>query len=382
MSAAARKGRLSMALILTLAILAILSILLVSFASMATLDRGATKSFTQALPADQIALGGLDQIVSQFQAEIADPALSTILVSGTNSLYVPLANANAVPQRTTPNAANLATLLTYSGTNLYTAGSGMTDYSSSALTQTTSLNGRLISTSRWNKPQLTTSTAGFPDPKWILMTRAGPQSFTTYTSAVANSTALNGSYVVGRYAYVIYDTSGLLDANVAGYPSSAATNATGKGLMPWADLTQLPGIAGNQTDVDNLVNWRNASTSANYGSNVLFAATNNGFTRVANGDTCFLSRQELIKYAQTQNPDLVGALPYLTTFSREANGPTWGPATNSASSINYAGQQYTSGSFNPRIPNPRVQAPGGVASEQWTDCCYWRTVGQVSLSAR
>ena len=349
-----------MALVITLAILALLSILLVAFVSTAALDRGSTKSYAESLQADQVAQGGLDQIVAQFQAEMADPKLSTNSVpTGASALYVPLANTNAVPQRTAPVLANLATLLSYSGTNLYTAGSGTPNYASSSLTTSASLNGRIISVARWSKPQLMTTTNGFTVPQWILMTRAGPQAFTTYNSLVANSSTTNSSFAIGRYAYVVYDTSGLLDANVAGYLSGASASAAGKGLMPWADLTQVNGTVSQTPDIDNLVNWRNNSTASpasGYAANVYFAATNNGFTRVAIGDTTFLSRQELIKYAQTQNHDLTNALPYLTTFSRELNGPTWGPTTPAGSTTNYALAQYAVGSFNPRIPNPRVQA--------------------------
>jgi hypothetical protein len=367
MAPAARRNRQSMALILTLAILALLSILLVAFVSTAALDRGATASYSQALPADQVALGGLDQVVSQFQAEITDTALSAnypVTTGGVaNNLYIPLVNANAVPQRTAPAAANLATLLSYSGVKLYTSGSGASDYSSSSLTATPSLNGRSVSTANWNKPQLTTSTANFPSPKWILMTRCGPTNGSGLTMAnnMANNSALNANYVIGRYAYIVYDTSGLLDANVAGYPSTASTSASGKGLVPWADLTQIPATTGSltQPDIDSLVNFRNATTVTNYAANVANASTTNGFTRVANGDTTFLGRQDLIKYATTQNTDLAGALPYLTTFSRELNGPTWGPVVNgTGASYQYATSQYTAGSINPRIPNPRVQTGG------------------------
>ncbi|MGB8356029.1 MAG: PilX N-terminal domain-containing pilus assembly protein [Chthoniobacteraceae bacterium] len=358
-----KKAPQGVALILVLVILVILSILLISFVSMSSLDRGATKNYAESLQAEQIAQGGLDQIVSQIQAEIADPKLSTnylsVIGGGTNNLYIPISGSNAVPQRTAPASTNFATLLTYSGTSLYTTSgsTGATDYSSNSLTSGTSMNGRYITSARWNKPQLTTGTGtpGFPVPKWILMTRTGPQASGSYNSSVANNSVNSGSYVVGRYAYVIYDTSGLLDVNVAGYPTGSSTNAAGKGLMPWADLTQLSGSI-SQTDIDNLVNWRNSTTSASgsYAANVYTSATNNGFTRVAGGDTVFLGRQELIKYAQTQNPDLVNALPYITTFSRELNGATWGPTTPTNSLTDYAGQQYTAGALNPRIPNPRV----------------------------
>jgi len=344
------------ALIVTLAILAILTTLLVSFVSMASLDRGATKSYSQALGADQVALGGLDQIVSQLQAEIADPQLSTNALpaqSGlSNNLYLPLTNSNAGPQRTAPNLPGLATLLSYSGTNLYTGSTPAANYSSPSSTETNSLNSRSISTNRWLKPQFTTNNAGFPVPQWIVVTRSGPQAFTNYSSLLANGTITNNTYAVGRYAYTIYDTSGLLDANVAGYPTSALTNAANKGLLPWADLTQL-GIP--QSAIDKMVAWRNAASSATYPASVYSAATNNGFTAVTNGDTLFLNRQELIKYAQTQNLPLTNALPYLTTFSRELNGPTWGPSTPPLSTTNYALNQYRDFSLNPRIPNPRVQ---------------------------
>ena len=350
------QGPRGVALIITLAILAILTTLLVSFVSMASMDRGATKSYSQALGADQVALGGLDQIVSQLQAEIADPQLSTNVPpaqSGvSNNLYLPLADGNAGPQRTAPNLPGLATLLSYSGTNLYTGSTQATNYSSPSSTENPSLNGRSISTNRWAKPQFTTNSAGFPAPQWILVTRSGPQAFTSYNSALADGTITNNSYIVGRYAYTIYDTSGLLDANVAGYPSSALTNAANKGLLPWADLTQL-GIP--QPAIDKMVAWRNAASSATYATSVYSAATNNGFIAVTNGDTCFLNRQELIKYAQTQNLPLTNALPYLTTFSRELNGPTWGPSTPTGSTTNYAQQQFTHFILNPRIPNPRVQ---------------------------
>ncbi len=346
-----------MILIVTLALLAILSILLVSFVSMASLDRGATKSYSQALRAEQTALGGLDRVVSQLQAEISDPALSAnypVVAGGvTNNLYIPLSSAASIPQRTAPYAANLATLLSYSGTNLYTVGSGATNYLSGSSTQTKSVNGRYIPTSRWNKPQLTTSTANFPDPQWILMTRSGPQSATSFTSTLADGSALNDNFVVGRYAYTVYDTSGLLDANIAGYPSTAAASASAKGLLPWTDLTKI-GTGVTTTAVDNLVSWRNAATAGTYAAHVYASATNSGFTTVANGDTCFLSRQELIKYAQSQNTPLLTALPYLTTFSRELNGPTWGPTTPTGSTTDYAAQQYTAGTLNPRIGNPRV----------------------------
>ena len=348
-----RAGERGVALILTLAILVVICILCVTFVSSSSQDRGATKSYAQSLLAEQIGLGGLDQVVSQLQAEIADPLLSTNMAPAGGALYVPLAASNAVPQRMTTNTPSLAALIGYSGTNLYTRGAGATNFGSAGSTLAPSLNGRAVTLAQWALPQLTAATNGFPAPRWILMTRSGPQAAAAYSAALADGTPFNNSYVVGRYAYAVYDTGGLLDVNVAGYPAGAAASAALKGLLPWADLTQLTNALA-QADVDKLVAWRNAGTGAAYGAAVYAAATNNGFTRVANQDTAFLGRQDLIKYAQTQLPALTNALPYLTTFSRELNGPTWGPSTNTAS-FAYAANQYQAASYNPRIPYPAVQ---------------------------
>jgi len=339
----------SMALVITLAILVLMTLLVIAFLSTVSLDRQATANYARSLQADSIALGGLDLVVSQLQAEIADPANST--TNGT--MYVPMTNTNAVPQR----MSTLPTIITFSGTNVYSNAANLAapgSYSTNA-----SLNNRFVSMKDWYQPDLTLTTNGFPVPQWILVTRNGTYP-STWNVSLANHALGNGNYVVGRYAYVVYDTGGLIDVNVAGYPSSAANIAANKGIMPWVDLTQLTNAV-TQADVDNLVNWRNAANSSAYASYVTNWATN-GFMQVAPGDTTFLGRQELIKYAQTQNTDLTNALPFLTTFSRELNGPTWGPETNMGTvtvngtnyNYNYQSNETNAGSFNPLIYNPLV----------------------------
>jgi len=81
--------------------------------------------------------------------------------------------------------------------------------------------------------------------------------------------------------------------------------------------------------------------------------------QVAGGDTTFTSRQELIKYTQTINRALTNALPYVTTFSREINGPTWGPTTNIGGAYNYKSNAINAASVNPLIVNIRVPGTAG-----------------------
>ncbi len=357
----------SFALIATLALLALLTIVLVAFVTMVSRDRSATQNYSQGIRAEQIALGGMDQVVSQLQQEIADPSVSTINSNGGTNVFMPLTNApsvNAMPQRMV--SAGLIPIVTMSGTNVYTNAVNLAAVGN--LTTNPSLNSRKITIARWTEPNLLLPTASnnfaaSTPPAWIIVTRNGPEGFpagtTPQSAGLITSSLNNPTGAIGRYAYVVYDTSGLIDANVAGYPSTYANNAAGKGALPWADLTQLPGIT--SADVQNLVNWRNPATFANYATNVMNATTN-GFMQVANGDTTFLSRQELIKWTQQPgNSDWQQALPYLTTFSRELNGPTWGPTTNMVGAtnamFNYHANSTTAGVQNPLIFNPRVQAP-------------------------
>jgi hypothetical protein len=360
LSARARAGKRSAALIITLAILCILSITLLAYIWTVSSDRQQTQNYSQGLKAEDIAEGGLAFVVGQLRAEMTDPSLSTnfFSVSGgaSNFIYRPLAPSNAVPEQMVIPAltadSGLANVVKISlpGAPLFdspTAGSANTNLASSVPTTTPSLNGRYISTARWSKPVLLPSTETLPVPNWVFVGRGGPfvPSGSGFSSSLANPNA-----VLGRYAFVVYDTSGLIDANVAGFSPGEfpAPAAAAKGLAPWIDLTQLGG-----GDIDAFVKWRNARSAASASTYSAYVtnAMNNGFLQVTNGDTAFLGRQELIKYAQLQNPGLTSALPYLTTFSRELNGPTWGPTTNgiavgvtsgTASPYDYVNHQYGS----------------------------------------
>lgn len=350
----------SSALVITLACLTIVTIMLIAYISVVSRDRDASANYAQALRAEQIGLGGLDQVIAQLQAEIIDPYLSTPNGSSPNIIYIPTANTNAVTQRIVPFSDNYATLLKISTNSapffISKDGIGASSLASPSISTNISLNGRSVSIAGWNAPMMATSTNGFPAPDWIIVTRKGPQAFSAYTSLLANAALTNSTYAVGRYAYAVYDTSGLIDINVAGNPSTSTT--TNSGVLPFSDLTQLTNAV-TQTDVDNLVRWRNASSYSSYLSYITNWASN-GFMQVAPGDTAFLSRQDLIKYAQAQNTDLTNALPFLTTFTRELNGPSWGLTTNApgGAPYNYQNQQYTSGGTNVFIMNPRVQAGG------------------------
>src|SRR5262249_20451799 len=123
-----------------------------------------------------------------------------------------------------------------------------------------------VTKARWNKhylvPKLNTGDdstepiAAFTAPDWVFVTNQAPAVISTP----------NGS-VVGRYAYAIYDVGGLVDINVAGYPSGTTIYQYGrKGALAFADLTApspypIPDGSGNAYQVDKVVGWRNYASS-------------------------------------------------------------------------------------------------------------------------
>ncbi len=238
------------------------------------------------------------------------------------------------------------------------------------------------------------------------------------------------SPVVGRYAYVVYDEGALLDANAVGSPSSLMKSSTvqtplsiytnspsatpptptslvftGKSYLAFADLMQLYGFNGGgttaQSVIDNLINWRNAGGIANanssYGSGTsagiaylgaVFNYSLNGFlqfqssTLTSVSDSPFLERQDLINYfakidsnINTSSATYSQALPYLGTFSRAVNAPSWWPeydavnfptyigysnmssAMSQTSRYNSNAEVSTASPFSSTYPNPNRDIP-------------------------
>jgi hypothetical protein len=308
--------------------------------------------------ADPFSQAALNTVNSDLVQEISAGSSN----SGTQAtpIYFPSSNANMLPFLVgSTGAGGLQNLLKvsipspfYSGATYSGTGSAR---ASAALTTGTSLNGVFLTPALWNQPlflpvsgpddtPLLTSGA-FTPPNWILVAGDGSNP-TTWSSGLITSSS-NANPVVGRYAYAIYHEGGVLDANVAGYPSTSSTTQIAyKPALAYADLTQI-GIPSSQ--VDMLVAWRNyASTQApgssftapdftavsasNYYQYVLSNTT--GFltpsTAVYNGQTdqMFTSRQQLINFAES-GLGLSGTgldiLNYLATFTRGLNQPSVTP---------------------------------------------------------
>ena len=377
------------ALVIVLIFSVLLSGLVVAYFSRATTVRQLSNSSFNQNKADQFARSAADIIIGGLKQEIADPNNSTVSGSAPYTVYVPKSAAQLLPGRSYPGLTNdsdpIPNLVRISSHTNNPPAPAISSSASAINSETAvSANGRYITRARWNKhflvPQLSTENAtdttpisSFTSPDWVMVTNQGPTVLTAPNSSV-----------IGRYAYAIYDEGGLLDVNVAGYPTNAtADQFGGKPALAYADLTQL-GNAGFKSEVVNtLVGWRNYAstqpggafggftfTTTTQAQNFFNLVTGNLFgflrasTAVWNGSTdqAFVSRQELINYAQSaQWGTAMPNLQYLSTFSRSLNTPTWRPSTPLGSTIDYAGQKDSSGVANRDLGDGEI-----VVTKQFT----------------
>src|SRR6266550_1720724 len=409
------------ALIIVLAFVVLLTGLVIAYFSRTTSDRPvAHSSFNQA-EVDQLAASAMENIIGDLRQEIVNGSTPTSVNGAT--IYLPTTAANMIPQRS-GNAAGAPNLIRRSVLPDNMVAPGLPSRAS-AVNSTTdpSANGRSVTSTRWNShyliPKKTIGTAdsvpidafSAATPDWVFV--INNQGATVITSP--------SSSVVGRYAYAVYDEGGLLDMNVAGYPSGTTVTQSGrKGSTAFADLRALGAYPFFNPDgsgvyqVDKLVGWRN------YATTIQSATTNNNFPDTlpasrafarnlqANGtpvsnyynyvvgnsngflspsptiapndrtDQAFLTRQELIAFQKTLNTNNgnsiantsqfdPNALQYLGTFSRETNSPSFSPTTPAGSTIDYATLASSATAVNPsfllrRVTNSFTRFDGTTAN--------------------
>jgi Tfp pilus assembly protein PilX len=361
-----RRSTTGVAIIIVLVFVVMLTGLVVAFFSRALSDRQVSNSSANATKVELFAQGAADQIVGDLKQEIV--AGSTLF----GTVCTPTTAANAMPALVGSTGSNGLENLLKVSLRASTAYSGGPLRAAAVSSTTASLNGRYLSTARWNKPLFLPVTSSsntspnlisgtFPAPDWIFISRDG--SNPTAWNANLKTSGTNSTTVVGRYAYAIYHEGGLLDANAVGihYVSNsiAYSETAYKDAQAFIDLGQLKdpttGAAFlSKTVISQLVSWRNWSSTlasgsfssptfpsnsgTNYANYVLSNST--GFLRVSgtlnNGqsDRMFASRQQLIDFVENGlhattavTGSNINVLNYLTHFSRDLNQPSFAPDT-------------------------------------------------------
>lgn len=352
------RRRSGLALVVVLGLIVVLALILVAFVSQTRVDVAASSSFSQSVSAENLAQDAVNTITGQLQREIELGSTTTT----TNSLtvYQPSTLLDSFPKLDASiptgatagtNAAAVPNLLrTSSEGNLYIGTGATASAASSVSTDQKAVDGQRVSREQWNTPRLLSTAQNqntlLPIPKWIYVDRTGPKKLTAWTTTLADpyTTAgqVNTSFVIGRYAYRIYDLGGLMDVNVAGYPGQAIDPASKprigrKGGLPWANVADAgfggwPGV--NAGSALHFPTWRGPKTNHDDyvdGKGIYLGQGGNdtGFLQTisgAAGANRFLNRADLLGFLKSSGQFSNNGFdfaPQVTVFTRETNAPSW-----------------------------------------------------------
>jgi hypothetical protein len=218
------------ALIIVLAFVVLVTVLSVSYFSHATTDRQLAHSSYNDTSADLLARTALDIVVGNLKQEISTPSSVT--------------QANIQPQRSgdDPSIPNLIRRSVRNDPILSPGISSLASAIGSGPVDPANVKRGEVTPSRWNRHYLvplanagsndvdTLPIPSFTAPDWVLVTRIGPVAFSQWQNTVIDPTPTNNNYVVGRYAFAVYDEGGLLDVNVGGFPTYASLSRPTRGL--------------------------------------------------------------------------------------------------------------------------------------------------------
>lgn len=389
------ENRRAAALVTTLAALLLLTVTVLAFFSLAALNRRISFSSTNQTKAEHLARSTVDALVGELREEIRNGsipmdaqsvALGAVFLPDSE---LPFADRAIVPRRsgvsgTDPLGSALIRKMSSDtdGGRMFPAGRAL---ASGIPTSTASANGRTIPLGAWFDTE-----AGGPGlgnssvtPTWCYISRSSVGGVPVFPAA-ANPDS--GDFVIGRFAYVVYDVGSQLDINVAGHPTAPTITEAleHKGSPVLADLTALPGTTTAQADA--LVSWRNGGISpADFLRWMEYEGPRVGFLQTPVGMNQFLSRRELIESARAGNRGLSPAnLGYFTHFSRALNQPGYAPTYNAAdrggeNDIRTAGNQPTPlRGLKPGLA-PR---PNGYAYRDNATLLRWDNQNQFTVAPR
>ena len=423
-----RKQNRGAALVLVLAFVVLLTTLVVAYFSRATSDRQFAASTFGDANADILARSAMEVIVGDFKEELIDG--STPISTGITppTYYLPTPRTNVVAQRNVNASVGIPNLIRISLHSDPLVPPAVGSRASNINSTAPSLSGRLISASRWNKhcliPMQYPTTASvdpepvntFPTPDWVYVTAQGPAA------------APPPNAVIARYAYAVYDEGGLLDMNVAGFPSPtpAASPVGRKGVVTLADMRALPwntratpGTTPTSvptfTAIGQIVEWRNnatvqatpassfpswqAVTSAGATAFLnLYLSTTSDFTKASTTsynagtkatDQVFVNRGELLNFNKFQGSASVDSntLGYIGTFSRDRNVPTFWLRGGPSSPASPLSGRFLISNLDVVLPNPPTSSNAVIQQNfglQWitypgpTPPSRWRYVSAAA----
>lgn len=372
------------AILTVLAVLALLVAILMVFLTRVSFNRETSFADLNRTKADWLARGALETVIADLRQEMRDHSDSSATQPDRSELFEVSESVQMRPTRMLKDSALLAdtnyrNLLKQSAhgngfSSLSEKVSGKLRRASAVSTSIPALSGRRIPADRWRLPLLydpldESPLASAQLPDWIYLARDGSNPIEFFSDQVPDLTkgidgefSPNLAHIVGRYAFQIYDVSGLLDLNVAGHDpeQTPADDIARKGSLLYADLAQLPGAS---SAIGDLPLWRNRLLE-DWGDSAREMIETTGRVdgwlrpqiKSGDNDNLFLSRQDLLAFHFIRSEVLPReALPFVTHFSRSINSPLLRPGYD-ASDLGGEGStfDYSSNASDTANPNPDV----------------------------
>ncbi|PTY06034.1 hypothetical protein DB346_01325 [Verrucomicrobia bacterium LW23] len=332
-----------MALVITLAGLALVTVLILTFFSSAQLNRKIALSGSNLVKVDLLARSAMDIVVGEVREELRTG--STVSDGGNPSyplIYKPRnVDDSLLRKNGVAGEDDLARVLlrkvSSDGAPL-NGNAGGRILASSVSTAEKSLNGRIWTASKWYTGSSSPALGSAELPDWVLVTRRNGIAVNPGVETVRDPA--NANFVIGRFAYAVYDIGGLLDANTAGFPSTRSSGCGYKTTTAYADLTAL-GLS--QGACDSFAAWRNQRANGtlldaasfqewatgmdrNLGSAspaatpdaMMLNTVSDGYRTAPFGSNVVLSRRDLLNHPHLKGG---GTASYFTHFSRSMSGP-------------------------------------------------------------
>jgi hypothetical protein len=333
-----------LSLVVVVSLIGLLSVLAISVLTMVSLTRQTNHLETESRKCEMLAESSFNVTLSDLIDEIKNGAASvteTTLDGGTKLRRYDFTGkpeglrvGQAVKSSTFADTSLMKQ--SASGVPFHTQGGQPSERASSV---STAAGSDPLAPSLWAKPRLLPPSVTLDrdnSPDWIYVNRRGdnPVAFSADLKQRNAGGDPNPKFVIGRYAYNLYETSGLLDINAAGHPSGTpdSERVGDKGSLAMADLAGLPGMSA--AAVDKLVSWKHDWAIKPEGALIgeessqayVRLSEGSGWKNVAGNDNLFLNRQDLLRYSDLRPQDLPDAtLPILTHFSRDLDAPSYRP---------------------------------------------------------
>ncbi len=350
------------ALIFVLAMLVLLLGLVLAFFSRVSQQRQIAMSSVASIRAQFLFEASRALLLEDFLAEIE--AGSEAEKIGDTTIHFPRAVddklPSLLPQATTHGFRNLLKTsrhgIPFFAAGPWSGGIAGPQRASAASTATGSRNGIVVSRENWRKPGLLTEEefAAFEAPDWIYINRQGEAPSIPGPGA-SDPNPNNPDYVIGRFAYAVYDGSKLVDVHALGNQLDAAENSRrGKLHQVSADalLTAMDDQS-RETELTALVRWRwpvaaGQDPSNPVGGNLFDPARD--FIGVLEGEQGYIGRQDFLAHANLEDSPLPDwAASCLTVAHRELDAPLYAPDPAAA--------QFSAGADIPSVPAVATMNP-------------------------